>query len=143
MEDNKLSFGEFRARSIPKGEAHDSLTERVIGAAMEVHSKLGAGLTESMYELALCREFELRGIGFARQVPVPVEYKGMAIGDVRIDLLVEGALILELKACDCLTDVHRCQCITYLKATGHRVALLINFNVTTLKEGIRRIVQSS
>ena len=143
MEENKMSFEEFRARSVPKGEAHDALSERVIGAAIEVHSRLGAGLTESMYELALCREFELRGIAFARQMPVPLEYKGTPIGDIRIDLLVEGKLIVELKACEALNDVHRCQCIRYLKATGNRVALLINFNVAMLKDGIRRVVLSS
>src|SRR3954452_7075310 len=130
----ETNFYEFRERLIPKGEQHDPLTEKVIGAAIEVHSRLGAGLTESMYELALCREFELRGIAFARQVPVPVEYKGVPIGDIRIDLLFEGKLIVELKACEALNDVHRCQCITYLKATGHRVALLINFNVAMLKD---------
>src|SRR4051812_31637533 len=111
------NFYESRDRLIPKGEKHDLLSERVIGAAMEVHSALGAGLTESMYERALCRELELRGIQFSRQVPLPVEYKGVGIGDVRIDLLVEGQLIVELKACDGLNDVHRAQCITYLRVT--------------------------
>jgi GxxExxY protein len=141
MEDT--NFYAFRERVVPKGEQHDALTERVIGAAMEVHSQLGAGLTEAMYELALCRELELRGIQFSRQVPVPVLYKGTAIGNCRIDLLVEGSLIVELKACDCLNDVHRAQCITYLRVTGHKVALLINFNVAMLKDGIRRVVLSS
>ena len=139
----ETNFYGFRERLVPKGEQHDPLSERVIGAAIEVHSRLGAGLPESMYELAMCRELGLRGIQFARQVPIPVEYKGVAIGDVRIDLLVEGKLIVELKACEALNDVHRSQCITYLKVTGHQVALLINFNVSLLKEGIRRIVLSS
>jgi GxxExxY protein len=138
----KMSFDEFRSRMIPQGETHDPLTEKVIGAAIEVHSRLGAGLTESMYELALCREFELHGIQFARQVPVAVEYKGVPIGDIRIDLLIEGKLIIELKACEALNDVHRAQCITNLRATGHQLALLINFNVALLKEGIRRVVLS-
>jgi GxxExxY protein len=136
----ETNFYAFRERMVPKGEQHDPLTERVIGAAMEVHSKLGAGLTESMYELALCRELEIRGLHFERQVPIPVSYKGVGIGDCRIDLLIEGTLIVELKVCETLTDVHRAQCITYLRVTGHKVALLINFNVAALKDGIRRIV---
>src|SRR5215475_5202279 len=103
MED-KMTFDEFRSRNVPVGEQHDPLTERVIGAAIEVHSRLGAGLTEAMYESALCHEFDLRRIQFSRQVPVAVEYKGISIGEVRIDLLVEGKLIVELKACDALHE---------------------------------------
>jgi GxxExxY protein len=142
IEVEEINSSDIRSRLLPKGEQHDPLSEKVIGAAIEVHSRLGAGLTEAMYDLALCRELELRGIRFSRQVPVAVEYKGVSIGDVRIDLLVEGKLIVELKACDGLCDVHRAQCITYLRITGHQVALLINFNVALLKEGIRRVILS-
>jgi GxxExxY protein len=96
-----------------------------------------------MYELALCRELELRSLQFLRQVPVAVDYKGVSVGECRMDLLVGGKLIVELKACEALTDVHRSQCITYLRVTGHKVVLLISFNVAVLKDGIRRVVLSS
>jgi GxxExxY protein len=107
-----------------------------------VHRELGAGLTEIMYEEALCHEFDLQGIAHRRQVPVNVSYKGKAIGQARIDLVVEGRLIVELKACEGLNEVHRAQCICYLRATGYEVALLINFNVAILKEGLKRVVLS-
>ena len=138
-----MRIDEFRARNVPPGEEPDELSERVIGAAMEVHRQVGPGMTEIMYEEALAHEFDLKGISYARQYPVEVKYKGKVIGKTRLDFLVEGRLIVELKACETLTAVHRAQCICYLRATGMRVALLINFNVPVLKDGIKRIVLSS
>jgi GxxExxY protein len=113
----------------------------VIGAAIEVHRELGPGCAELVYEEALCYELELRNIPFARQPPVMVGYKGKAVGEGRIDILVAGCLILELKAVDDLAGVHTAQVISYLKATGLRLGLLINFKVQVLKNGvIKRIV---
>jgi GxxExxY protein len=116
------------------------LTEKIIGAAMEVHKKLGPGLDESLYEAAMCIELELRGIGFQRQVQIDVEYKGVKIGNKRIDLIVEGKVLVELKAVEQLAPVHKAQVLTYLKLTGLKLGLLINFNVPVLKEGIKRII---
>ena len=134
---------DFHARNAPKEPENDPLTEAVIGACIEVHRELGPGLLESMYENAVCRELELRGIRFARQVPVNVEYKGVAIGETRIDLVVKERLIIELKAVEALTAVHRSQVICYLRATRLQLALLVNFNVPVLKDGIKRIILSS
>jgi GxxExxY protein len=119
--------------------ARDSLTETIIGAAIEVHRTLGPGLLESIYEEALCIEFELRGIPFQRQVEVDVLYKGCVIKGQRIDLLVSGEVVVELKAVAALPDVATAQVLSYLKATALKRALLINFGVPTLVKGIKRI----
>ena len=116
------------------------LTEAVIGAAIEVHRELGPGFLESIYEEALCLELTERKIVFQRQSPVKVTYKGTPIGQGFIDILVENRLIVELKAVDELIPVHKAQIISYLKATGLWVGLLMNFNVPILKDGIKRIV---
>ena len=117
------------------------LSGDVIGAAIEVHRVLGPGLLESAYELALERELILRGHSIERQKPVPLEYKGTALGDgFRIDLLVDDRLLLEIKAVEGLLPLHDAQLLTYLRLTGKRVGLLINFNERTLKEGIRRVM---
>lgn len=120
----------------------DRLAHAVIGAAIEVHRVLGPGFLESVYEEALCVELKLSGIPYERQAVVAVDYKGHAVGESRLDLLIGGALIVELKAVDALAPIHSAQLISYLKATGRPLGLLINFNVPTLKEGIRRIVLS-
>lgn len=120
----------------------DLLAHDVIGAAIEVHRQLGAGFLESIYEGALCTELELRGIRFANQVPVNVLYKGRYIGESRLDLLVDNRLVVELKAVEVLHPVFTAQVISYLKAMGLPLGLLINFNVPVLKQGIRRIVWS-
>ena len=133
-------FEEMRTRRFPEGEQHDELTERVIGAAIEVHRHLGPGLTESLYEAALCHEFELRDIPYARQVEFDVKYKDIAIGKSRIDLIVADSLIVELKACEAINSIHRAQCITCLRLTGKTILLLINFNVEILKDGIKRVI---
>ena len=138
-----MRIDEFRARNVPPGEEPDALTERVIGAAIEVHRQVGPGMTEAMYQEALAHEFDLQGIRYERQYAVEVQYKGKVIGKTRLDFLVEGSLIVELKACEGLTPIHRAQCVCYLRATGKRTALLINFNVPILKDGIKRIVLSS
>ncbi|MGD0388111.1 MAG: GxxExxY protein [Tepidisphaeraceae bacterium] len=120
----------------------DRLAHEVIGAAIEVHRILGPGFLESMYEEALCVELKLRAIPFQRQVAVPVVYKGVAIGQGRLDLLVQGELIVEIKTVEALAPIHTAQAISYLKATGHQLALLINFNAAILKDGIKRIILS-
>jgi GxxExxY protein len=117
-----------------------ALSGEVIGAAIEVHRALGPGLLESAYELALERELLLLGLDVRRQVPVPLQYKGANLGDgFRIDLVVNDALIVELKAVEQLLPLHEAQLLTYLRLTGKPLGLLINFNVKTLKEGIRRV----
>lgn len=116
------------------------LTGQVIGAAIEVHKALGPGLLESAYEECLCRELELRGIRYERQKDLPIKYKGKNLDcGYRLDLVVADALVLELKACERLEPIHKAQILTYLKLTGIKYGLLINFNVPVLKEGIRRI----
>ena len=126
-------------QSEPASEV-DRLAYGVIGAAIEVHRQLGPGFLESVYEEALCIELELRGIPFVRQQPIAVSYKGRPVGEARLDLLVGDTLIVELKAVDAVFGVHTAQVLSYLKATGHRLALLINFNVPVLKHGIHRVV---
>jgi GxxExxY protein len=117
------------------------VSQSVLGAAIEVHRELGPGLLESVYELALCRELWIRQIRVERQLPVPVRYKGADLEtEVRIDLLVESCVIIEVKAADKLTPIHRAQVLTYLKLTGHTVGLLLNFNTVLLRHGMRRIL---
>ena len=117
------------------------LTGEIIGAAIEVHRELGPGLLESSYEICLARELELRRISFEFEKPLPLEYKGVRLDcGYRLDLLVEGEVIVEIKAMDSLAPIHEAQLMSYLKLSGYRVGLLINFNVTVLKDGIRRIV---
>jgi GxxExxY protein len=116
------------------------LTEQIIGAAIEVHRKLGPGLLESVYRACLARELVLRGLSFEQEKPLPVEYKGVLIDcSYRLDLIVAGKVVVEVKAVDALLPVHESQLLTYLKLTGCRVGLLINFNVPVLKNGIKRL----
>ena len=123
-------------------EELDKLAHDVIGAALEVHRVLGPGFMESVYEEALCVELRLRGVPFVRQPVVGVDYKGHTVGHGRLDLLVGEALVVELKAVEALAPVHFAKVLSYLKATGHQLGLLINFKVAKLKEGIKRIVLS-
>ena len=116
----------------------DAICHGVIGAAIEVHRVLGPGFLESVYEEALCVELSLRGIPFARQVPVGVAYKGETVGAARLDLLVDECLIVELKAVEIIAPIHVAQVISYLKATRLALGLLITFNVTVLRRGIKR-----
>ena len=117
----------------------DALTEKVIGCAIEVHRVLGPGLLESAYEQCLARELALQTLGFELQVPVPVSYKGVRLDcGYRIDILVEGQLILELKAVEAILGIHKAQLLSYMKLAGIATGLLLNFNVELLKEGITR-----
>ncbi|GAB4283032.1 MAG: GxxExxY protein [Deferrisomatales bacterium] len=116
------------------------LTDAVIGAAIEVHCHLGPGYLESAYEEAMGIELTLRGVQYKRQVPVSVEYKGSAVGEGRLDLLVGESLVVELKAVDALAPIHRAQVLSYLKTTALPVGLLLNFNVASMRAGIRRVV---
>ncbi len=117
----------------------DQLTEKIIGAAIEVHRILGPGLLESIYEEALCHELGLRDISCERQKEVDVIYKGHVIKGQRLDLLVAGEVVVELKAVAKLPDVATAQVLSYLKATGLKRALLINFSHSRLVDGIKRI----
>jgi GxxExxY protein len=117
----------------------DALTQRTVGAAIEVHRVLGPGLLEAIYEEALCVEFQLRGIGFGRQVEWDVNYKGGTINGQRRDLLVERGVVVELEAVANLPDVATAQVFSYLKAAGQKRAPLINFGVPRLGDGIKRL----
>ena len=123
-------------------EEVELLAYRVIGAALEVHKALGPGFLESVYEEALCIELESQNVPFERQYTVETSYKGRPIGVNRLDFVVGEALIVELKAVDAFSPIHTAQVLSYLKATGFTLGLLINFNVPVLKEGIKRVVLS-
>jgi GxxExxY protein len=116
-------------------------TEQIIGAAIEVHRVLGPGLMESAYEECLCHELQLRDVALERQKPLPIEYKGVKLDcGYRLDLLVEKAVVVEIKAVSSIEPIHEAQLLTYLKVGGWKVGLLVNFNVPVLKDGIRRRV---
>jgi len=118
----------------------NALTELVIGAAIAVHTALGPGLLESIYRDALVIELTAQGINVSAEVRVPVFYRGQRVrGDLKIDLLVDGRLIVEIKAVDRLNPIFQAQVITYLKLTGHPAGLLLNFNATTLRAGLKRL----
>jgi GxxExxY protein len=121
----------------------DGLVKAVIDAAMEVHRGLGPGFVEGIYEEALTLELTARKIPWERQKPFTVKYKSRAVGEGRIDLVVAGGLLVELKAVETLAPIHKAQIISYLKATGLQLGLLINFNVPVLRSGIQRVVLSS
>ncbi len=117
----------------------NEITHAVIGAAIEVHRQLGPGLLESAYRECLCRELVLRGIPFEREKPLPLEYKGIHLEcGYRMDLLVAGSVVVEIKSVEAPAPVHDAQLLTYLRLGGWRVGLLINFNVAVLKTGIHR-----
>lgn len=123
---------EFRSNNL--------LTEQIIGACIEVHRTLGPGLLESAYEQCLCRELELRELPFRRQVTVPIEYKGTLVDCAyRIDVLVQREVVVELKSLDRLEPIHLAQVLTYLKIGRYPIGLLVNFNVPSLRLGIRRL----
>jgi GxxExxY protein len=117
------------------------LTEQIIGAAIEVHKHWGPGLYEEIYERSMCHELRLGKVAFESQVNLPLLYKGERVGDdLRLDLIVEGKVVVELKAVKALEPIHEAQLLTYMKLTGCKVGLLINFNVSVLKQGIKRMV---
>ena len=117
------------------------LTRAVIGAAIEVHRSLGPGLLESAYQECLARELQLRQIPFERERPLPLTYKGLRLEcGYRVDLLIAGKVVVEVKAIEAIAPIHEAQLLTYLQLGGWHVGLLINFNVVVLKNGIRRRV---
>ncbi|MBI1299834.1 GxxExxY protein [bacterium] len=121
----------------------DAYSRQIIGAAIEVHRGLGPGLLESAYETCLAHEFSLRGIPFERQKVLPVHYKGEQLDcGYRLDLIVGGLVIVEIKAVEELAPIHVAQVITYLKLTGCRLGLLMNFNQVLMRDGIQRVVQN-
>jgi GxxExxY protein len=119
----------------------NQLSNKIIGAAIEVHRTIGPGLLESAYEKCLCRELTLRTISFESQVPLPLVYKGEKLDcGYQMDLVVENAIILELKSCEKIEPIHQAQLLTYLKLSGLKLGLLLNFNVPVMRDGITRIV---
>jgi GxxExxY protein len=117
------------------------LTDRVIGLAIEVHRHLGSGLLESAYEECLCYELATHDIEFARQVALPIVYKGMALEcGYRMDLVISRCLVIEIKAIDRLIPIHDAQLLTYLRLGGYRIGLLMTFHAILLKDGLRRLV---
>ncbi len=123
--------------SVPR----DPLTEKIIGAAIEVYRALGPGLLESAYEECLCRELSLASVPFQRQLALPIAYKGIQVAaGYRIDLLVERSVVVEIKAVDNVVPIHTAQVLTYMRLGQFAKGLLLNFNVPILKDGIRRLV---
>ncbi len=121
---------------------HEELSREIIGAAIEVHRCLGPGLLESAYRVCQCQELTLRGLRFRTEVDLPVNYKGVLLScGYRMDIVVDEAIVLELKAVERVTPVFEAQLLTYLRLSGHRVGLLINFNVPVLKDGITRRIR--
>ncbi|HEX8794477.1 MAG TPA: GxxExxY protein [Polyangiaceae bacterium] len=120
----------------------DEVAAVVVDAAIEVHRHLGPAFAESVYENALSRELMMRGVVFERQVVVPVHYKDAWVGEGRIDMVVAGVLVAELKALPEIAAVHVCQALSYLKATGLRLALVLNFGMPRMQSGIRRVVRT-
>ncbi len=121
----------------------DKISNQIIGSAIEVHRALGPGLLESAYEECLCREFLLKNITFERQVGVPVVYKGVSLDcGYRLDIVVAGLVIIELKTIKRFEPIHDAQLLTYLKLTKLKLGVLLNFNVPIMKHGIKRIVNN-
>ena len=123
----------------PKRISVNETTREIIAAAIAVHRALGPGLLESAYEECLCQELALRGIPFERQVPLPLEYRGIQLEcGYRLDILVAGAVVVEVKSIEAIAPIHEAQLLTYLRLGAWQVGLLMNFNVVVLKNGIRR-----
>ena len=122
-------------------EQINKLSGIILDSSIEVHKILGPGLLESVYEICLCKEFDLRGVRYKRQVTLPIEYKGEELdADFRIDILVEDKIIIELKSVEILHPVFEAQLLTYLKLADKRLGLLINFNVPRLIDGFKRMI---
>jgi GxxExxY protein len=136
-----LDFRTTGMRHQPIPESLNSLSGRAIGCAIEVHRQLGPGLLESVYDRALCVELAHQGLRFLRQVATPLVYRGAVIGEFRLDLLVEGDLIIEVKSVQHVEEVFISQVLTYLKVTNRRLGLILNFNCPTLRSGIRRVIR--
>ena len=128
-------------KEIKSVEEYNQASHDIIGAAIEVHKNLGPGLLETVYEECLATELIQRGYQVERQVCRPIIYKGMSVGHpLKIDLLVEGCIIVELKAVDQMLDIYTAQLLTYLKLADMKLGLLINFNTIQLRDGIKRVV---
>jgi GxxExxY protein len=125
----------------PISAAIETAAARLLDAAFEVHRNLGPGPLESVYEICVCHELDKMGVVFQRQVCLPIKYDGIRIdAGLRLDIVVADLVICELKAVEAILPVHEAQLLTYLKLTGMRLGLLVNFNVPLLKQGIKRIV---
>jgi GxxExxY protein len=132
------------AKATEPSAEEDSIARQVVGAAVTVHKFLGPGLLESVYEQCLARELGVCGLAVERQVAVPVIYRGIRIDTgFRMDLVVNRSIVLEIKASENVLPVHKAQLLTYLKLSGHRLGLLINFNVMRIRDGIHRLVLTS
>ena len=119
----------------------NQLSSRIIGAAIEVHKNLGPGLLESAYEECLCHELSIQGLLFEKQKPLSIDYKGKKLDcGYRLDIVVEKAVIIELKSCEKIEPIHKAQLLTYLKLSGLNLGLILNFNVPLMRDGIVRIV---
>lgn len=118
----------------------NALTQKIIGCAIEVHRALGPGLLESIYESAMCIELDDERSSYSTQTRLPVYYKGRALGEYRIDLIVGDLVLVEIKSVERLNPVFEAQLLTYLRLTGKKVGLLINFNSRLLKDGIKRMI---
>lgn len=139
--DDGLEQSHARTMATDSDCIFEELSFRVIGCAIEVHTQLGPGLLESTYEQCLAHELALQGLAFKVQAPLPVHYKGLQLDcGYRVDVLVDEALIVELKSVDKLVGIHRAQLLTYMKLSKVGIGLLINFNVRKLREGIERYV---
>ena len=125
---------------IKESAALKQLTERIIGCAIEVHRQLGPGLLEGTYEAALCIELNNAGLNHVRQPIFPVVYKGQTIGEYRLDLIVDDAVVIEIKSVERFDPIFEAQVLTYLRVTGKKVGLLLNFNSRLLRDGIKRFV---
>jgi GxxExxY protein len=121
-------------------ESLNEITEKIIGCAIKVHRNLGPGLLESIYENALCFELNQINVKYEKQLKIPIVYKGLSLGEYRLDILVENEIIVEIKAVNRYDPVFEAQMLTYLKVTGKKLGLLMNFNVPVLKNGIKRII---
>jgi GxxExxY protein len=125
----------------PTRTSVNRITEEVIGAAIAVHRALGPSLLESAYQECLCQELALRGVPFERQVPLPLEYKGIRCEcGYRLDILVNGTVVVEVKSIEAIAPIHEAQLLTYLRLGGWNIGLLMNFNVVVSKDEIRRRV---
>jgi GxxExxY protein len=119
----------------------EQIATQIVDAAVKVHKTLGPGLLESVYEVCLCHELAIRDIAFRKQLDLPICYEGMRLeSGLRIDILVDNCVVLELKTVEKFLPVHEAQLLTYLKLTGHRIGFLLNFNVPIMKHGIKRLV---
>jgi GxxExxY protein len=126
---------------IPLPPGYEEIASKIVDAAYAVHKGLGPGLLENVYEVCFCHELKKRGVSYKRQVAVPIVYDGISFNEgLRLDVLVEDKIICELKVVDSLNDIHQAQLLSQLKMTGKRLGFLINFNVTVIKYGIKRMI---